>query len=92
MLGQYNLFPDRPFEGFLVSNLVSQAASYPLMTILRRLHCQDKLPGMLEPRYKGAFDAFKTILKEEGVRGFYRGFLAFGVVVIDFLLIKINAF
>jgi len=72
---------DRPFEGYLLSNFIAQTVAYPLTTILRRLHCQDRLPGMLPYRYTGAWNAFKTISKEEGVKGLYRGFLAFTTVV-----------
>jgi hypothetical protein len=49
---------------------------------------------MLPIRYNGWFHAFKLIASEEGIKGLYRGFLAYAVVVIsniDFLTFK-NAF
>jgi hypothetical protein len=37
---------------------------------------------MIPPRYTGAWHCFKLIFKEEGIRGLYRGFLAYIVAVI----------
>lgn len=68
-------------EGFLLSSFLSQTLSYPLMTVLRRLHCQDNLPGMLPYKYTGLLNGLKTIFKEEGVKGVFRGYLAFTGVV-----------
>ena len=67
--------------GLLVSGTVSHIFQYPFITIMRRLHCQDELPGMIPRRYEGWFHALKLIIKEEGVRGIYRGFMAYAVVV-----------
>lgn len=65
----------------MLSNLIAQVLSYPLTTVLRRLHCQDTLPGMLPVRYSGWWHATKLIFIEEGIKGLYRGFLAYAAVV-----------
>lgn len=62
---------------FIAAQSLSQTLAYPFMTIMRRLQCQDKLPGMIPLRYAGWKHAFKLILQEEGIKGLYRGYLAF---------------
>jgi len=79
-LSQINLLKDHPKEGFLLSNMLAQIFSYPFLTVLRRLHCQDTLPGMIPVRYSGCWHATKLIFYEEGFRGLYRGFLAYSIV------------
>ena len=37
---------------------------------------------MIPERYSGVTHALKLIINEEGIRGLYRGFLAFFVVVL----------
>jgi len=72
---------ERPFEGYLLSNFIAQTLAYPLTTVLRRLHCQDNKPGMLQYKYTGLLNGLKTIAKEEGVKGLFRGYLAFTTIV-----------
>eukprot|EP01015_Nassula_variabilis_P018588 TRINITY_DN3047_c0_g1_i23.p1 TRINITY_DN3047_c0_g1~~TRINITY_DN3047_c0_g1_i23.p1 ORF type:complete len:189 (-),score=17.79 TRINITY_DN3047_c0_g1_i23:26-592(-) len=78
--GFLNLFQNRPAESFMLANLISNTLGYPFYTVMRRLQCQSNLPGMIPVRYSGVFHGFKLILSEEGVRGLYRGYLAFAVV------------
>lgn len=40
---------------------------------------------MIPVRYSGVWHGFKLIMKEEGVKGLYRGFLAYIVAVINFI-------
>ena len=68
---------------FTVGNLLI----YPMLTVQRRLECQVNLPGMIPKRYNGFVHGFSLIAKEEGIRGLYRGFLGFNLVVSN---IKIN--
>jgi len=90
LIGQYNFLTDRPFEGYLLSNFIAQTLAYPLTTVLRRLHCQDNKPGMLPYKYTGFLNAFKTIAKEEGVKGLFRGFAAFTTVQLFSTLLVLN--
>lgn len=66
---------------FILSNILANILTYPLMTIMRRLMCQDNRPFMLERRYKGTVDAVKKIWMEEGFgKGFFKGFGGFFIV------------
>lgn len=42
---------------------------------------KDLEPGMLTPKYSGPFNGLKICLKEEGIKGIYRGFGGYFVVV-----------
>ncbi|KAI9914284.1 hypothetical protein PsorP6_007339 [Peronosclerospora sorghi] len=50
--------------------LAVRAAVYPSNLVKTRLQVQSKL----KPLYSGTFNAFSTILRQEGVRGLYKGF------------------
>lgn len=65
---------------WLAYSVYAAIVSYPLLTIQRRLECQSDRAGMIRPRYSGAMHAFNVIRKEEGLKGFYRGFGAYAVV------------
>jgi solute carrier family 25 (adenine nucleotide translocator) protein 4/5/6/31 len=62
--------------------VVSQAAilcgafiSYPFDTIRRRLQWQEVVAGEDEKNYEGTIDCIKKITAEEGLAGFYKGFV-----------------
>ena len=64
-----------------------QALAYPFLTAQRRMEAQSpKTAGMLHARYENYLHCLYHINKEEGLRGFYRGFplylLATGVVTL----------
>ena len=67
---------------FILTNVLANVASYPFMTLMRRMMCQDDgKPGLLERRYKNSRMGFRTILREEGLfKGMFRGFGGFLVV------------
>jgi len=79
-LGYVNFFKDDPDKNFIFTSVLANTLAYPITTCIRRMQCQDADPGMLPIRYGGCWHAFKLILKEEGFRGLYRGFLAFSAV------------
>ena len=54
--------------------LATKAVFYPPDLIKTRLQVQTSRPGPFNFGYAGAGDAFRTILRHEGVRGLYRGF------------------
>lgn len=41
---------------------------------MRRLQCQLDIPGMIPLRYEGVSHCFKLMMKEEGIKGLYRGY------------------
>mmetsp|Transcript_17404 Transcript_17404/g.19829 ORF Transcript_17404/g.19829 Transcript_17404/m.19829 type:complete len:361 (+) Transcript_17404:33-1115(+) len=63
----------------IASTQLNGILTYPLITIARRLHCQDPAPGMLPLRYSGVSHALKLIIKEEGIKGIYRGYLCYAL-------------
>ena len=66
---------------FLLSNILANILSFPLMTLMRRMMCQDNKPFMLDDgKYKGFIDGMAKIFKEEGIKGAYRGFGGFFIV------------
>ena len=86
-IGGADILPGRPQESYMLSNLIGSTLSYPLLTVMRRLHCQTlDTPGMIPIRYTGVFHALKLIKYEEGFKGLYGGFLAYILVVIIFFI------
>ncbi|XP_023330136.1 solute carrier family 25 member 46 [Eurytemora carolleeae] len=87
----------------LAGQLVADVILFPLETVLHRLHLQgtrsiiDNLDSGKEvipilTRYEGVGDCFSTILREEGVRGLFKGF---GALILQysvhFLIIKFSS-
>jgi len=87
----------------LAGHLVADVMLFPLETVLHRLHLQgtrsiiDNLDSGKEvipilTRYEGVTDCFSTILREEGVKGLFKGF---GALVLQyslhFLIIKFSS-
>ena len=61
---------------FLTSILV-----YPFMTLQRRLECMDLKNNFgLKLRYNNMRNGFQVVFREEGLRGFYKGFVAHTIV------------
>lgn len=59
----------------LIQMATLQALAYPFLTAQRRMEAQSPgTAGMLHPRYSNYLHCLYTIRKEEGLRGFYRGF------------------
>lgn len=58
-----------------LAGTLAQTISYPLDLVRRRLQVQGFSSDISfgDKHYRGVTDAFKTIYKEEGVIGFYRG-------------------
>ena len=88
------------FVGFMVPEIVV----YPMETVLHRLYVQgtrtiiddldngyDVVP--LCTNYDGMLDCFRTIWREEGLGGFYKGFGALLLqIVVHFLILKLTKF
>jgi solute carrier family 25 phosphate transporter 23/24/25/41 len=67
------------------SGLFAQTCCYPLDTVRRRM----QLKGTV---YTGLGDAFRTILRDEGFRGFYKGMLPNAVKVVPNNAIRFFAY
>ena len=62
--------------------------AYPLLTVQRRLECQSAdRAGMIPTRYLGPIHATGLMLKEEGIRGLYRGYSAYMIATFMYLAI-----
>jgi len=87
----------------MLGHLVADVILFPLETVLHRLHLQgtrsiiDNLDSGREvipilTRYEGVSDCFSTILREEGVRGLFKGFGALMLqYTVHFLIIKFSS-
>ena len=53
------------------TTLLSGAISYPFDTVMHRLMMQ---AGREDKIYKGLINCFSVISRDEGIRGFYKGF------------------
>lgn len=86
------------FVGFVVPEILA----YPMETVLHRLYVQgtrtiidnldsgkDVVP--LCTNYHGMLDCFRTIWREEGLGGFYKGFGALLIqILVHFLILKLT--
>ena len=60
------------------ARLISSSIFYPISTVRSRMMQKQKVDGSNELKYKNITDCLRKTLNEEGVRGFYGGFLANG--------------
>ena len=65
-----NKYLSNSFVAGGIAGVTSQTITYPGDTIKKQL----QINGMKTTRYTGLTECVKIILKEQGVRGFYRGF------------------
>jgi hypothetical protein len=56
-----------------ISGAVAQTGAYPFDLIRKRFMAASKAEGMLKTEYKGTWDGFRQIVKEEGFLGLYKG-------------------
>jgi len=52
---------------------ISQTLTYPFDVLRRKMQVTGMATGPLEQKYSGALDAFRSILRNEGIQGLYRG-------------------
>ena len=68
-----------------LAGLTAQTFCFPLDTVRRRMQMEGTA-------YKSTFDAFRTILRVEGARGFYKGMLPNAVKIVPNNGIRFLAF
>lgn len=64
----------RAFLAGGISKFVSSLLSHPLTTIRTRYQQEQYLTEEKGPKYSGNYDIMAKLMKEEGLRGFYKGF------------------
>jgi len=78
LLKESEIARSSPFAVYLASGMVAEAACcgvfIPVDVIKERLQVQGASSSL--HRYNGSLDAFRTILREEGLRGLYKGYAA----------------
>ena len=85
----FNYFSSVNLQSFVATHLAFHSLAYPLLTVQRRLECQSgDRPGMIPPRYIGPIHATGLMLREEGMRGLYRGYTAY-IMATAFYLITV---
>ena len=68
---------------YLVQNFFFHSLAYPILTAQRRLECQSTArAGMLPLRYLGVIHGLGLTYREEGLKGLYRGYIAYVLAVI----------
>ena len=78
----FNYFSAVNIYTYLVQNFVFHSLAYPFLTAQRRLECQtSSRAGMLPLRYLGNIHALGLMWREEGIKGLYRGYVAYLLAV-----------
>ncbi|EDV24504.1 uncharacterized protein TRIADDRAFT_25969 [Trichoplax adhaerens] len=68
-----------PIKDFIsggIGGMAIVSSGHPLDTIKVRLQTQPKLKPGEKPKYSGTLDCFKTTIRNEGLRGLYKGMAA----------------
>lgn len=82
-------------ESIALKTVAAHAIAYPFMTAQRRMEAQIKgKPGMLHPRYSNYASCMYHIFREEGIRGYFRGFpvyLMAAAITFGFVPLAANA-
>lgn len=76
------------FVAGCVGGCAGVAVGHPLDTIKVRIQTQDSL----NPRYKGTFDCFRQTIKNESIRGLYKGMSSpmFGVSLVNAVVFGVH--
>jgi hypothetical protein len=71
---------DSPAYSFMLSTVLSHILTYPFVTVLRQMQTNSPNTMMMNDRQESILVAAKRIWRNLGIRGFYRGFLGYGLV------------
>jgi solute carrier family 25 phosphate transporter 23/24/25/41 len=88
LLKVYFTPPDRPVSTVrklacgATAGAISQTITYPL-DVLRRKMQVTGMKDKVDFQYKNSFDAIRTIVQREGVRGLYTGLSGFKVAFVE---------
>jgi hypothetical protein len=85
----YSLFKD-PIQSFIFSTFLSHILTYPFMTVIRQLQSNEPGIPMMNNRTESSLQAIKRIWGSLGIRGFYRGFIGYGMIHSFMSLIMVN--
>ena len=68
---------NKPYESLLVNLFASTAAVYPFYTLMKRRQCMSNERGMLRGQVQDWYTHVCNLWKNEGIKGYYRGFGGF---------------
>jgi solute carrier family 25 folate transporter 32 len=64
---------EKSFVCGAISKLFSTIITYPLTTIRTRVQQNQYISNNSERKYKNSWDITQKIIKDEGIRGFFKG-------------------
>lgn len=79
-LSWLQLIKESPVYSFIISTILSHLVTYPFLTIIRNLQCNDLNTPMMQRRKENVRDCIRRINQNGGIKAFYRGFLAYGII------------
>ena len=71
---------ESPVYSFILSTVLSHLLIYPFNTIIRQLQCSSPEVPMMHNRDEKVRECIRRIREKEGWKGFYRGFIGYGLV------------
>lgn len=74
------LIQDSPAYSFILSTVLSHILTYPFVTVLRQMQTNSPGTMMMNDRQESMVETTQRIWRSLGVRGFYRGFIGYGLV------------
>ena len=84
----FNYFTSINIYTYLIKGCAFHSLAYPILTVQRRLECQTtSRHGMLPLRYLGILHCFGLMWKEEGLKGLYRGYIAYLLATLIYLTV-----
>lgn len=91
-LSWVKFMPESPVHSFIISSSLCHLLTYPFLTVMRQLQVNDRSAPMMQSRSEGVRDCVGRMWREGGVKTFYRGFLAYGVVHLFMggLMVQVN--
>lgn len=85
-------FKNSAAQSFILSTILSHVLIYPFVTVIRQMQTNTMNVPMMNQRKENIRECATRIYKTMGIRGFYRGFVAYAMVhsFLSFIMIDMN--